>query len=81
MIVLCLDPNDGFIRTLRQHVPTGEWRNDPAKIARAVKGSSIAVIMDDNGPARYRVYYQDPELHLKEYYSSGSQWILGEQNS
>ena len=83
MIALWSDPNDGFIRTVRQPDPTGEWRNDPAEVARAVKGSNIAVIMDDNEPARYRVYYQDPELHLRERYfnHSNGQWILGEKNS
>ena len=50
---------------LRESGTTGEWREYAAKVAKAVKGSSIAVII---GPVRYRVYYQDPELCLRENY-------------
>ena len=78
--LLWLDQNDGFIRTVRKPAPTGEWQHDLAKVARAVKGSNIAAIIDNNGPARYRVYYQDPELHLKECYydTSVNRWVPGE---
>ena len=54
-----------------------------SKVARAVKGSNITVIMYDYRSAWYWVYYQDPELYLIESYYNHSkcQWILGEQCS
>ena len=63
--------------------PTGKWQNDPAEVARAVQGSNIAAIIDSNRPAQYRVYYQDPELHLKDCYydTSVNRWVPGEQSS
>jgi hypothetical protein len=75
--------SNGPQEQVRKSGPTGEWRNDPAKVARAVNASSIVAIMDVNGPDRYRVYYQDPELHLKECYynTSASRWVAGEQSS
>jgi len=78
-----LDPNDGFIRTLSQAGPTGEWRTDLDKVAKALKGSSIVVIMDDDGPVRYRVFYQDPELYLREHFRihSSTQWRPGKKTS
>ncbi|KIM47268.1 hypothetical protein M413DRAFT_440729 [Hebeloma cylindrosporum] len=74
------DPNDGLIRALRQSGPTGQWRNDRAEGARAVKGSSIAVVMDDDGLARYRLYYQDPGLYLREryYIPNATHWPFGD---
>jgi len=83
ILISWLDPNDGFIRILRKSGTTGEWRKYPTEVAKAVKGSSIAVIMDTNGPVRYWVYYQDPELRLRENYSnpSASQWLPGKQSS
>jgi len=78
------DPNTNFIRMISQHGPTNPWKEAPP-IVKAVKGSSFAVVRSPNLDANKivsRMYYQDPELCLKEcYYSplgSKDQWVGGE---
>lgn len=61
--------------------PTEEWNTHPP-ITQAVAGSSIAVVgfFDPNGQYVPRVYYQDPELRLREHWFDHSiaQWVIGE---
>jgi hypothetical protein len=79
---LKLDPNTNFIQIVYEDGPRKLWKIG-RPITRAVNGSSIAVVkcFDDNRQIYSRIYYQDPELHLKERYydSSTRQWVLGEQ--
>jgi len=58
------------------------WANIP--VTKALKGSSIAALSFSNceTPSRH-VFYQDPELHVRDHYMDPSRehdgWILGEQ--
>jgi len=62
---------------LWQAGPTGDWRNtNTSTFSRAVRGSSIAVIIDDAGTVRYRMFYQDPSLRLIERYLGFSGLLL-----
>lgn len=65
-----------------QQGPTKEWNVNPPITTQAVVGSSIAVIgfFDPNRLSVLRVYYQDPELRLRErcFNHSTSQWVIGE---
>ena len=78
---LKLDPNTNFIQIVYEDGPGKPWKIG-RPITRAVNGSSIAVVkcFDDKGQACSRVYYQDPDLYLRERYydSSTRQWVLGE---
>ena len=61
------------------------WFKDNLPIAKAVKGSSIAVIQRPSTTGQVScIFYQDPELHLRErnYDELGSmdKWVLGEQH-
>lgn len=54
-------------------------------VATVVKGSSFAIIsQSDNNKLISRIYYQDPELRLKEccydHLGTTDQWSLGEQS-
>jgi len=78
------DPNTNFIRMISQHGPANPWKEAPP-IVKAVKGSSFAVVRSPNLDAKKivsRIYYQDPELCLKEccYSPLGTtdQWVGGE---
>ena len=57
------------------------WTTSPP-IARAVMDSSIAIVLyfDATGQAVPHLYYQDPELYLREHYYDHSmhEWFLGE---
>jgi len=57
--------------------------NEALPFAKAVKGSSFAIIRDPTNKRVSRIYYQDPELHLREccYHHLGTmgQWVFGEQ--
>ena len=77
-----IDPGSGFIREVNQLGPSQEWKIRSGAIARAVNGSSIAVVRcsDSNGIMHNRVYYQRPDLHLRESYLERStvKWVSGE---
>jgi hypothetical protein len=79
---LKLDPNTNFIQTVYEDGPMKQWKIG-RPIVRALTGSSIAVVkcFDDNGQVYSRIYYQDPELYLRERYYNNSthQGVLGEQ--
>ena len=72
-----------------QRGPANPWKGARLPIARAVKGSSFTVVRSldsDTKKLVSRIYYQDPELCLKErYYSplgtTTDQWVLGEEIS
>ena len=69
---LNIDPNTNFIRMVYQCGPANRWK-EASLIARAVKGSSFAVVRSPESDANKilsRIYYQDPDLCLKEYYYS-----------
>ena len=81
---LKIDPNTNFIRTVYQCSPT-RWK-EASPIARAVKGSSFAVVMSPESDANKIVsciYYQDLELCLRECYYNHlgirRHWVFGEQ--
>ena len=78
---LNIDPNTNFIRMVYQRGPANPWKKAPP-IVKAVKGSSFAVVKPHNLDASKmvsRIYYQDPELYLKEcYYTPSDQWVAGE---
>ena len=82
-----IDPDTNFIRIIYQHGPTDSWKVAPL-ITRAVKGSSFAIVMSLDSDANKfvsRIYYQDPELCLREHYYSHlgttDQRALGEEIS
>jgi hypothetical protein len=79
---LKIDPNTNYIRTVYQRGPTKRWK-EAQPITNAIKGSSIAIIKDPTIKRVSRIYYQDPELHLKEccygHFGTMGQWVLGEQ--
>jgi hypothetical protein len=64
-----------------QQGPTKEW-NTHLPITEAVAGSSLAIVGFFNPDRQYvpRVYYQDPELRLREHWfdHSTAQWVVGE---
>lgn len=66
---------------VHQVSPTKEWNTHPP-IAQAVTGSSIAVVGFYGPSGQYvpRIYYQDPELRLREQWLDPSmgQWVIGE---
>jgi hypothetical protein len=79
---LKIDPNTDFMRAVNQRGSTQPWK-EALPIAKALRGSSFAIVKDPTIKLVSRIYYQDPELHLKElcYDHSGNteQWVLGEQ--
>lgn len=82
---LIIDPKTDLIRVLHQRGTSTSWDERP-DITKAVKGSSFAVVRcPDSDPNKIvsRIYYQDPDLYLRERYydhlSTPAQWILGEQ--
>ena len=62
---LKIDPNTDFIRAVNQRGSTKPWKV-ALPIAKAVKGSSFAIIKDPTNKLFSRIYYQDPGLHLRE---------------
>ncbi|KIM47269.1 hypothetical protein M413DRAFT_271918 [Hebeloma cylindrosporum] len=83
IIVYYQDPDSDFIRPLGQNGETKDWGQGPT-ITKALKGTYIAAVrcFDSNGLAHSRIYYQGPELHLREYYfdRSRKKWALGDFN-
>jgi len=77
------DLNDDLIRGLYQPDYTREW-HEGGRYKKAVKGSSIAVVHwgDANGPHHLSIFYQDPELRLREYLLDfcASRWVYGDFN-
>ncbi|KAF8801587.1 hypothetical protein BYT27DRAFT_7198157 [Phlegmacium glaucopus] len=77
------DPNDDFIRALYRYGDMKKWTKDGAR-KKAVKGSSIAAICwsDANGLVHFRMFYQDPELRLREYVydPSADSYYIGDFN-
>jgi hypothetical protein len=81
---LNIDPNSNFIRMVYQCGPTNRWKQAP-HIARAVKGSSFAVVRSPDSDANKivsRIYYQDRELCLSErcynHLGTTDQWVASE---
>jgi hypothetical protein len=64
---LNIDQNTDFIRTVNQRGSMKSWK-EALPLAKAVKGSSFAIIRDPNNKqvSSSCIYYQDPELHLRE---------------
>ncbi|KIM36576.1 hypothetical protein M413DRAFT_424693 [Hebeloma cylindrosporum] len=77
------DPNTGFIQSVSEDGHLKRWTIG-SPITRAVMGSSIAIVLyfDATGQSIPRLYYQDPELYLREHYydHSLSEWVLGDFN-
>ena len=80
---LKIDLNTNFIRMVYQCGPT-RWK-EASPIARALKGSSFAVVMSPESDANKIVsciYYQDLELCLREHsynhLGTTDQWVPGE---
>jgi len=82
-----IDPSSDLIRQLRKKdmtLPRTQegWANIP--VTKALKFSSIAALSFPNHetPSRH-VFYQDPELHVRDHYMDPSRehdgWILGER--
>jgi hypothetical protein len=81
------DRNTNFIRMVYQRGAANPWKEAPP-IAKAVKGSSFAVVRSPDSYANKivsRIYYQDPELSLRERYcklnhvvGTTDQWVAGE---
>jgi len=83
---LNVDPDADLIRMIYKHGPTKPWKEVAVPIATAVKGSSFAIIRKpDTNRLVSRIYYQDPELCLRErcydHLGTAKQWALGEQSS
>ena len=86
-IIRKLDPKTDDLRTLSRFDPTASdswtWNYGMPNI-QAAKGTSIAAIWHFdayyNGYS-FRVYYQDPELYLRECFVDRStfRWVFGEQ--
>ena len=76
-----IDPNDGSIGVLSQHPRTTQWEKSRVRYPKATKGSSIAVVEyhDTNGRRHSSIFYQSPELRLREYSFdySADRWIHG----
>ena len=78
---LKIDQNTDFIRVINQRGSTQPWK-EALPIAKAVKGSSFSIIRDPTNKLVSRIYYQDPELHLKElcydHLGDTNQGVIGE---
>ena len=76
-----IDPNDYSIQGVLQRNDTTTWLKCGA-FKKAVQGSSIASVawVDANGLHHASIFYQDPELRLREhsYDFSAGQWVAGE---
>jgi hypothetical protein len=76
-----IDPNTDFIQMAYQRGAAKPWE-EAQPIANAVKGSSFSIIRDPTNKRISRVYYQDPELNLRECYydhlGTMGPWNLGE---
>ncbi|KIM47249.1 hypothetical protein M413DRAFT_7794 [Hebeloma cylindrosporum] len=72
-------PKTDFINMVAQEGPTKEWDSHPP-ITLALPGTGIAVVGFVNPTGQYalRVYYQDPELYLREHWFDHSipKWVL-----
>jgi len=82
---LNIDPDIGLIRMVNRSGPTNAWKEAPS-IAMAVKGSSFAIIRKPEANKLVsRIYYQDPELRLREccydHLGTADEWTIGEQSS
>jgi hypothetical protein len=76
------DPSTGFIHSVSEDGLPKQWTTS-SSITKAVMDSSIAIVLYSNatGQTGPRLYYQDPELYLREHYYDHSmqEWALGEQ--
>ena len=76
-----IDPNDYFIQGSLQLNDTTTWLKCGA-FKKAVQGSSIASVawVDANGLPHASIFYQDPELRLRErsLNFSTKRWVSGE---
>ena len=77
------DPITGFIQTVSEGGVPKQWTTN-SSITRAVMDSSIAIVLYIDATSLQaipRLYYQDPELYLREHYYDYSmrEWVLGEQ--
>ncbi|KIM47266.1 hypothetical protein M413DRAFT_7801 [Hebeloma cylindrosporum] len=72
------EPTTDFIRMVSHSDSTKVWTDCP-RIAKAAKNSSFAVVKCPNTKLVSRIYYQDPELHLRErhYDRFWDGWTLG----
>ena len=79
---LNIDPNTDFIQMVYQRGPMKSWKKS-LPITSAVKGSSFSIIRDLTNKQVSRIYYQDPEWHLREccydHLGTMGKWVLGEQ--
>ena len=77
---LKIDPKTDFIQMVTQEGAKKQW-DTHTPITQAVAGSSIAVVgfFGPNGQYVPRIYYQDPELRLREHWfdHSRAEWVLG----
>jgi len=78
-----IDPNDYSIQGVLQRNDTKTWSKLKSRaFNQAVQGSSIANAdwVDANGLHHASIFYQDPELRLREhsYDFSAGQWVAGE---
>ena len=73
--------NTDFIRIIDQRQSMQPWK-EALPIAKAIKGSSFAIIRDPTNKQVSHIYYQDPKLHLRElcydYLGNMGQGVLGE---
>jgi len=82
-----IDPHSDLIRQLSKGGMNWPWTQegwDNIPVTKALKGSSIAALSFSNcqTPSRH-VFYQDPELHVRDHYMDPSRehggWNLGER--
>lgn len=75
------DPKSNVIKELRKPSSTDSWTTG-AKLPKAAKDSNISAISWSGGGPSIRVYYQDPDLRLKEhcYSEQRSSWYAGAFN-
>ena len=83
---LGIDPGSDFIQQLFKRTDglgslQASWENRP--VAKALKGSSIAASSFAPALEPLHVFYQDPELHVRDHYvifrKQAAEWTLGEQ--
>jgi hypothetical protein len=83
---LAIDQHNDFIRQLNRRCADWSWRQSSSDtlVTKALKGSSIAALSlsSREAPSRH-VFYQDPNLHVRDHYTDpsrkGDEWILGER--
>jgi hypothetical protein len=91
MTISGIDPHSDFIRQLSSYgtptiririvgaVELGKWKNN-ILVTKALKGSSIAALSLDDTTTPLHLFYQDPELHVRDLFNQGgSEWYHGEQ--